>query len=165
MTPDLTSLPEPARSAMTTALEAPLGEWRTVQRDLDSALEAVNWPTLPAPVPLAEDLSPVQRTIAVLLANRPGTYVPARFAMPISQWNRRRWLGLDPPSTLESRVTHEGETAFLWQHALKRQKDADAMVTLLSTLSPPQRFEALLDLLLNAYRFSTRIMGALPTAP
>jgi hypothetical protein len=136
---------------MASALAIPLEDWSAAQRHLTEALTAVGWPAKPASIPRAEELTADQRVVAVLLAGRPGTYAPSTFAIPMSAWNRRRWLGIDLPSALEREHGHDGETGPLWRLAVARQRTSEEMVRLLMGVPLPGRLEAFRDLCMHAY--------------
>ena len=85
---------------------------RNVDAPLREAFEAANFPDFKQSIPQPEQLDPIQRALAELVADRPGL-VLHRFAIPQATWDRRRWLGIDPPGVLESTVDYEvdGEPA------------------------------------------------------
>ena len=89
-------------------------------------------------MPVASELTPVQRTLAELLAYRDGIelfhFADGQwqlFAMPETAANRRRWLALEPPGPLERDVTYtlgaETRTEPAWralQRAVQRGREA-----------------------------------------
>lgn len=158
----LDDIPPPAREHLREALA--LDDWSAAQRPLTAALHAVHWPERPAPVPDATELTKAQRAVAELLTTRPGTWTAHTFALPQANWNRRCWLGLDPPSVLERPHTHDGETAPLWRLALAREREPDAMSRLLQTVPLPGRLQALRDLSFHAYGCRLQSAGAVTAA-
>lgn len=146
----LAQLPASVRASLEAALAC--ADWKDAQTDLNDAFDGVAWPEAPASIPLASELTGEQLALAHCLTARPGTWTAATRRLPQSQWNRRCWLGIDPPSALERPHTFEGETAPLWRLAADRHQDGKAMVDLLLTVPVPDRIEAFRDLCLRAYQ-------------
>ncbi len=148
----LDQLPAAAREALAAAAALPPDDHPGRHARVTEALRAVGWPEPPAPIPSAEALDEAQRALALAITEAPGLPVPAAFAIPPTAWNRRRWLGLDPPSVLEREHIHDGESVPFWRHALARQGDAAALIALLRAVPLPERLEAFRDLCVGAYR-------------
>jgi hypothetical protein len=76
------------------------------------ALEVVDFPKRGQRVPLPEELTAPQRELAEILAQRANVTCLSMHAIPKKVQQRRRWLGIDPPSLLERPVTLDvaGET-------------------------------------------------------
>ncbi len=98
----LSTLPVKVRTLLQRALAAE-GEGR--EKLVDRALEAAGFEYGPT-LPLAETLTPMQRSIAELLALE--DIVITNHGMPAYAEGRRRWLGLGPeePGLLERTPRH-----------------------------------------------------------
>lgn len=84
------------------ALESASGEELLVL--VRRALELTRYPDGDEPIPLPADLTPPQRELATFLAERAGVDCLGSWAIPRKVQQRRRWLGIDPPSLLERPV-------------------------------------------------------------
>lgn len=69
------------------------------------AFEVVDFPKRDQAIPLAEELTGPQRELAEILAGRANVNCLSMHAIPKKVQQRRRWLGIDPPSLLERPVT------------------------------------------------------------
>ncbi len=144
----IASLPTEVASDLRAALAHPLLYEPEPSRLLTKVMSAIAWPDYRAPLPLASDLAPPQRTVAEVLAHHPSAWLPG---LPGPAWNRRRWLGLDPPSVLERETTLAGVTKPLWRHV--READGpNGVSAVLATLDTATRVEAYCWLTLGAYR-------------
>jgi hypothetical protein len=94
-------------------------------------------------------LSPAQRALATLLADRAPLPVH-HLAMPLDGWNRRRWLGLEPPGPLE-----ELEGGVPRWRLLAQNEDDEVRTALLCRLPLPARIRAMVELDLGAYRLTS----------
>ncbi len=87
------------------------------------ALRSVDWPSFRSPIPAADALTTPQRALAELLTTMPGSPVHA-YAIPSFSWNLRRWLGLDPPGALETRIDGEPRWRLLQTNGVRAALDA-----------------------------------------
>lgn len=168
------ALPPPSPSVET----APLGQYPGLRVEMTSAVDdtqakliaevlaAVEWP--PA-IPLPEQLTPAQRDVALALAEHVVDVGEA--AIPAARWVRRRWLGLDAPSPLETIHEVGGVRVPLWRvlavkEAIEHAADADddydgeedeadaqeaALDAVIASLTPAALVEMSGDVLLGAY--------------
>ncbi len=100
---------------------------------------------------LAERLTPAQRALAELCADRPWLSL----LTPWPRWCVRRWLGLDPPGALEQLVTHEvdgqTETSPRWRGFDAVRGRPDETQRLLEALPMRDRLEVYGELYAGAY--------------
>ncbi len=67
-------------------------------------LSRASFPQGNVPIPLVEQLTPTQRSVAEITARRDGLLL-SPFALPKARTTRARWLGLEPPTALEKLVS------------------------------------------------------------
>ncbi len=117
-------------------------------------------------IALPEDLSDVQRDIAIGLARRDGIIVG--HGLPTSGRERRRWLGLTPPGPLEKRIPFEGRSWPVWKvwgALYERGLTKERLPPLIAErLDPDETFEALVEVQTNGYGLQSTTAVGPPTA-
>jgi hypothetical protein len=137
----IAQLPEALRP-LASAMFVPDFKPASHAKETSALLTALAFPPHTASVPLASTLTPAQRAYAELAAFVP--HVPTHaFALPFDTWNRRRWLGIDPPGVLEQPSPTDSSVPLWWT---LRALAPDARGAVIAQLALPQRLQAYAEL-------------------
>lgn len=120
------------------------------EASLVKALARVGYPSSDGNVPLASELRPEQRALVEQMT-RELWQSPPDFAIPFATWNRRRWLGLDPPGALEE----EWQGAPAWREFVQFGFAGDRMLAAhLEAFPLARRLRLFVELCCRPYRLA-----------